>query len=73
MSKRDWVLLWILMVLGIGAVIWADKGSYLNAVVTGQCSACPHRQFARSTRAMAFVAGRRPLTGATRPGGAGTP
>jgi hypothetical protein len=41
MSKWDWVVIWVLLAVGVGTAVWADKGSYLNAVVTGQCNACP--------------------------------
>jgi len=41
MSRPGWVVIWMLMALGIGAAIYADKGSWINAVVTGQCNACP--------------------------------
>jgi len=41
MSRSNWVVIWVLMALGIGAAVYADKGSWINAVVTGQCNACP--------------------------------
>ncbi len=41
MSKSNWVVLLALLALGFVAAVWADKGSYINAIVTGQCSACP--------------------------------
>jgi hypothetical protein len=31
----------MLLLIGIGAAVWSDKGSWINAVVTGQCNACP--------------------------------
>jgi|GEM_PF-4533923 len=41
MSKLSWALIIALLAVGIGAAVWADKGSWLNAVVTGACNACP--------------------------------
>jgi hypothetical protein len=41
MSKSNWVVIWVLLAVGVGAAVMADKGSWLNAVVTGQCNACP--------------------------------
>ena len=41
MSRSSWVMIVGLLVLGIAAAVWADKGSWLNAVVTGACNACP--------------------------------
>jgi hypothetical protein len=40
MSRSNWVVIWVLLALGIGAAIYADKGSWINAVATGQCKAC---------------------------------
>ena len=41
MSKSNWAVIILLLAVGIGAVVWADKGSWLNAVATGACNACP--------------------------------
>lgn len=41
MSKSSWVVIWVLWAVGVVAAIEADKGSYINAIVTGQCAACP--------------------------------
>jgi hypothetical protein len=41
MSRSSWVVIWMLLALGAGAAVYADKGSWINAVVTGQCNACP--------------------------------
>jgi hypothetical protein len=41
MSRSNWVVIWALLALGIGAAVYADKGSWINAVATGQCNACP--------------------------------
>jgi len=49
MSRPGWVVIWMLMALGIGAAIYADKGSWINAVVTGQCNACPAPPQCRGT------------------------
>jgi len=49
MSRSSWVVIWALLALGIGAAIYADKGSWINAVVTGQCNACPAPSQCRGT------------------------
>jgi hypothetical protein len=49
MSRSSWVVIWMLMALGIGAAVYADKGSWINAVVTGQCNACPAPPQCRGT------------------------
>ena len=41
MSRSSWVVIWMLLALGVGAAVYADKGSWINAVVTGQCNGCP--------------------------------
>ncbi|HXS05611.1 MAG TPA: hypothetical protein VN723_02380 [Rhizomicrobium sp.] len=41
MSKSSWAVICVLWVIGVVAAVAADKGSYINAVVTGQCAACP--------------------------------
>lgn len=49
MSRSSWIAIWLLLAAGIGAVVYADKGSWINAVVTGQCSACPAPPQCRGT------------------------
>ena len=49
MPKSDWIVIWALLALGIGTAIYADKGSWINAVVTGQCNACPAPPQCRGT------------------------
>jgi hypothetical protein len=41
MSTSNWAVIIALLFLGIVAAVWADKGSWLNAVATGACNACP--------------------------------
>ena len=41
MSKSSWAVIILLLAVGIGTAVWADKGSWLNAVATGACNACP--------------------------------
>lgn len=41
MSKSSWFVIWVLWAVCIVAAVAADEGSYVNAVVTGQCDACP--------------------------------
>lgn len=41
MTKSGWVVIVVLLLLGFAAAAWTDKGSWLNAVVTGACNACP--------------------------------
>jgi hypothetical protein len=49
MSRSSWVVIWVLLALGIGVAVYADKGSWINAVVTGQCNACPAPPQCRGT------------------------
>jgi hypothetical protein len=41
MSTSNWVVILTVFALGLGTAVLTDKGSYLNALVTGQCNACP--------------------------------
>ncbi|HET7084615.1 MAG TPA: hypothetical protein VFI23_07590 [Rhizomicrobium sp.] len=41
MSNSNWAVILLLLAVGIAAAVWADKGSWLNAVATGACNACP--------------------------------
>jgi hypothetical protein len=41
MSTSNWAVIIVLLAVGIAAAVWADKGSWLNAVAIGACNTCP--------------------------------
>jgi hypothetical protein len=51
MTKSNWIVIWCVLIAGIGGVVWLDKGSYLNAVMTRQCNSCPAPRVCLGSRA----------------------